>query len=73
MFSAVLCFDGCLGGVGAFLAFRMVWAVLVQNYFQSLPLSRLKLVISQKAWYMTMCWMGMVWYGAGEGCVFDKL
>jgi hypothetical protein len=32
-FSAVLCFDGCLDGVGTFLAFRMVWAVLVQNLF----------------------------------------
>jgi hypothetical protein len=70
--SAVLCFDGRLGGVGAFSAFRMVWAVLVQNSFQSLPLLQMKLVISQKAWYVTTCWMGMVWYGEGEGCVFDK-
>ncbi len=50
LFSAVLCFDGCLGGVGAFLAFRVVWAVLVQNLFQSLTLLQIRLVILQKVW-----------------------
>ncbi len=44
------CFDGCLGGVGAFLAFHVVWAVLVQNSFLLLLLLPMKLVISQKAW-----------------------
>ncbi len=32
----------------------------------------MKLVISQKSWYVTRCWMGMVWYGEGEWGVFDK-
>ncbi len=68
--SVVFCFDSCLGGVGAFSAFYMVRAVLVQNLFQSLPLLQMKLVISQKAWYVTTSWMGMVWYGEGKGvCV----
>jgi hypothetical protein len=60
LFSVVLCFDGCLSGVGAFLAFCVVWAVLVQNSFHLLPLYQMKLVISQKAWYVTTCWMGIV-------------
>ncbi len=68
LFLAVLCFDSCLGGVGAFLAFRMVWAVLVQNSFKSLPLLQMKLVIS----HVTMCWMVTVWCGEGEGCVFNQ-
>jgi hypothetical protein len=38
LFLAILCFDGCLGGLGAFLAFLVVWAVLMQNLFQLLPL-----------------------------------
>ncbi len=65
LFSAILCFDSCSGRVGAFLAFRVVWAALVQNSFQPLLLLQMKLVISQKAWYMVTCWMGMVWYGEG--------
>jgi hypothetical protein len=71
----VLCFwRSCdlmvaLCGMGALAAFHMVWAVFAQNLCQSLPLSRMKLVILRKAWYMTACWMGMVWCGIGRGCV----
>ncbi len=62
---AILCFNGCLGGLGAFLAFLAVWDVSVQNSFQLLPLLRMKLVISRKAWYETACWRGMFWYEGG--------
>ncbi len=64
-FLAILCFNGCSGGLGAFLAFLAVWAVLVQNLFQSSLLFRMKLVISWKAWYETACWRGMFWYEGG--------
>lgn len=47
------------------MAFRVVQAVLVKHLFQSLPLSRMKLVILWKAWYITACWRGMV-LGSGE-------
>jgi len=50
-FSAILCCDDFFDGSEAFLAFFMVWAVLVQNSTQSSPLLWIKLVISQKAWY----------------------
>jgi len=53
--SAVLCRDGGVRGGGLFTGFRAARFVLVQNSFQSLPLSRMKLVISQKAWYVTAC------------------
>jgi hypothetical protein len=53
LFSAILCFDGFFDGLEAFFAFFVVWAVLVQNLSQSSPLLRIKLVISQKAWYDT--------------------
>jgi hypothetical protein len=65
LFLAILCFDNRLGGLGAFLAFLVAQAVLVQNSSQLLPLLRMKLVILQKAWYMTACWRGMVWYKKG--------
>ena len=35
-------------------------AALLQNSFQSLPLSRMKLVILQKAWFVTTCLRGMI-------------
>ncbi len=53
--SAILWFDAlrCDGrGGSVFLAERVVFA---QNSSQSLPLSRMKLVISRKAWYVTVC------------------
>ena len=65
LFLAILCFDGCLDRLGAFLAFLVVWAVLVQNFPQSSPLLQVKLVISGKAWYKTACWRGMFWYEGG--------
>ncbi len=35
-------------------------AALLQNSSQSPPLSRMKLVISRKAWHVTMCSRGMI-------------
>jgi hypothetical protein len=64
LFSAILCFDGCLGGLGAFSTFLAAWAVLVQNVSQSLPLLQMKLVILCKAWYVSMLeGHGLVWRG----------
>jgi hypothetical protein len=53
--SAILWFDAlrCNGrGGSGFLAERVVFA---QNLSQLLPLLRMKLVISQKAWYVMAC------------------
>ena len=62
----VLCFDGGLRGEAGVVGFRAVRVVLTQNSFQSSPLSRMKLVILRKAWYVTACcWRGMV-LGWGE-------
>ena len=58
--SAVLCFDGGLRGGTGVAGFRAVRVVLAQNSYQSSPLLQMKLEISQKAWYVTMCWRGMV-------------
>ena len=63
-FLEILCFDSFSDGCKVFLAFLVVWAVLVQNSSQSSPLMRTKLVISRKA-----CWRGMFWYGGGS--VYD--
>jgi hypothetical protein len=65
LFLAIFCLEGCLDRLGAFLAYLVDWAVLVQNSSQSSPLFWMKLVISQKAWYKTACWRGMVWYKGG--------
>ncbi len=35
-------------------------AALLQNSSQSSPLSRMKLVILRKAWYVTTCSRGMI-------------
>jgi hypothetical protein len=35
-------------------------AALLQNSSKSSPLSRMKLVISRKAWYVTTCLRGMI-------------
>ena len=56
-------------GFGACLAFLVVWAVLVQNLSQLLPLLRIKLVIIPKAWYKTACWRGMFWYKGGGALI----
>ena len=48
-FLAILCFNGILGGLGVFLAFLVVWAVLVKNLSQSSLLLQMKLLISRKA------------------------
>ncbi len=61
--SAVLYFDAfCCGGRGliTFLAERVV---LLQNLSKLPPLSRMKLVILQKAWYEMACLSGMVFFG----------
>jgi hypothetical protein len=48
-FLEFLCFDCFTNGLGVFLFFLVVWAVLRQNLSQSPPLVRMKLVISRKA------------------------
>jgi hypothetical protein len=45
-----LCQDG-----GGGLVFLAAWVVFAQNLSQLSPLSRMKLVISLKAWYVTAC------------------
>ena len=47
------------------MGFCVARVVLTQNSSQSSPLPRIKLVISQKAWYVTTCGRGMV-LGWGE-------
>ena len=42
------------------MGLRVVRVVLVQNSSQLSPLSRIKLVILRKAWYVTTCGRGMV-------------
>jgi hypothetical protein len=64
--SAVLCFDGGLRGEVGVVGFCVARVVLTQNSSQSSPLSRMKLVISRKAWYVTACCRGVVlgsWWG----------
>ncbi len=72
LFLAALCFDNCTAGRGAFLVFIIIRAVFVQNMSHSSPLLRMKLVISQKAWYMTALWRGMVVYKWDEIMVRGK-
>jgi len=58
---AIFCFVRSFGVfvfVVAFLTAQAVF-VLVQNSSQSSPLSRMKFVISLKAWYVTGCSIGM--------------
>jgi hypothetical protein len=57
---AVLCFDTLHHGGGDFLAFLVERVVLEQNSSQLLPLLRMKLLISWKAWYVTAWLSGMV-------------
>jgi hypothetical protein len=61
--SAILWADAscCDGGGG--LVFFATWVVFAQNSSQSSPLSRMKFVISLKAWYVTACAGGVrrVW------------
>ena len=38
----------------------VVGAATLQKFSQSLPLSRMKFVISQKVWYVTACSRGMM-------------
>ncbi len=58
MWADALCRDG--GGSSVFLA---AWVVFAQNSSQLLPLLHMKLVISLKAWYVTVCTGGVrgVW------------
>jgi len=57
-FFCFVCSFGVFVFVVAFLTARAVF-VLIQNSSQSLPLLRVKFVISRKAWYVTGCLIGM--------------
>ena len=56
----VLCFDTLHCSGGGFFAFLVERVVLEQNLSQSSPLLHMKLVISHKAWNVTMWLSGMV-------------
>ncbi len=56
----VLCFDTLHCSGGGFLAFLADQVVLEHYSSQSLPLLRMKLMISRKAWYVTTWLSGMV-------------
>jgi hypothetical protein len=74
LFSAVLWFNKTVCAeredVSIFLVDQVV---LVQNSSQSSPLSQMKLVISQKAWYVTTCWSGIIDVGNRVGAVNDVI
>ena len=57
---AVLCFDGGLREEKGVVIFCAAWVELMQNTIQLSLLLCMKLVMSQKAWYVTTCCRGMV-------------